>query len=153
MLFRQYSRSGSGGRRQDLAGAAVVGTAVAMGAPCHRFARRVDDESELAVGFVRGRREIGAGDDDDIDFVVTPGLDTANFGSLPAGTVLGHTLPGGESPLIVIDDTGVDSTAALIQVDAAGAVTITRTVIPAMMTRTREQTRRDCLFYVLADLG
>jgi hypothetical protein len=115
---------------------------------------RVEVRPEVTFDFadrISGDRVDGTAAD--IDFVITPGLDAANFGSLPAGTVLGRTLPGGESPLLVIDDMGTDSTAALVQVDAAGAVTITRTIIPAMMTRTREQTRRDCLFYVLADLG
>ena len=107
---------------------------------------RVEVRSEVTFDF-------GVEVDDEIDFAITPGLDVANFGSLPAGTVLGHTVPGGDSPLYVVDDAGVESTTALIQVDDAGAVTLTRAVIPAMMTRTREQTRRDCLFYVLADLG
>ncbi|MGI9017343.1 MAG: hypothetical protein ACR2HR_09620 [Euzebya sp.] len=89
--------------------------------------------------------------DEEIDFAITPGLDTANFGHLGAGTMLGRTLPGSASPLRVIDDAGAEVTAALIQVDPTGAVTLTRDVIPAMMTRTPEQTRRDCLFYVLAD--
>jgi hypothetical protein len=92
-------------------------------------------------------------DEEELDLVITPGLDAQNFGLLEAGTVLGRTVPGGACPLVVHDDKGADVTPAIVQVDAAGAVTLTRAVIPAMMTRTREQTRRDCLFYVLADLG
>ncbi len=90
---------------------------------------------------------------DDHDFAITPGLDSQNFGWLAAGTRLGWATPGSDSPLLVVDDDGVDSTAAFVQVAPDGSVTLTRAVIPAMMTRTREQTRRDCLFYVLADLG
>ena len=40
-----------------------------------------------------------------------------------------------------------------MQVDADGRITLTRDVIPAMMTRNAAQTRRDCLFYIVADLG
>jgi hypothetical protein len=97
--------------------------------------------------------EVAADVGEEVDFVIAPGLDAANFGNLPAGTVLGRTVAGGESPLVVLDDDGQDRTRALIQVNGDGAVTLTRAVIPAMMTRTAEQTRRDCLFYVLADLG
>ncbi len=107
---------------------------------------RVEVRREVAFDFVPFLA-------DELDLAITPGLDSANFESLSAGTRLGWTTPGMAAPLLVVDDRGEDATDAFIQVGDDGAVTLTRTVIPAMMTRTREQTRRDCLFYVLADLG
>ncbi len=107
---------------------------------------RVEVRPEVAFDFVPRLGE-------SLDLASVPGLDAENFGHLPPGTLIGHTVPGGAAPLLVTDVAGVDVTDALIQVDDEGAVTLTRDVIPAMMTRTAEQTRRDCLFYVLADHG
>lgn len=107
---------------------------------------RVEVRPEVAFDF-------GGELDGEIDFVIADGLDAANFGQLAAGTLIGKTLPGGDLPLNVVDDAGADATHTFLQIDQDGAVTLTRDIIPAMMTRTRQQTRRDCLFYVLADLG
>ncbi|CAN5213845.1 hypothetical protein BH23ACT9_BH23ACT9_11700 [soil metagenome] len=87
---------------------------------------------------------------DDLDLVIPRGLDGANFGRLDAGTVLGCTVPGSDVPFEVIDGEGQDTTADFLHAADDGTVTLTRDVIPAMMTRTPEQTRRDCLFYILA---
>lgn len=107
---------------------------------------RVEVRREVAFDFVPRLGE-------SLDLAIVPGLDTENFGHLPPGTVLGHTIPGAAPPLLVTDAAGVDVTEALVTVDDDGDVILTRDVIPAMMTRTAEQTRRDCLFYVLADHG
>jgi succinylglutamate desuccinylase len=102
---------------------------------------------------VEVRREVAFDFDDELpdelDLVITPGLDAANFGRLPAGTVIGRVVPGGDIPFEITDGEGVDTTAQFLALDAGGAVRLTRDVIPAMMTRTPEQTRRDCLFYIL----
>lgn len=107
---------------------------------------RVEVRSEVAFEFAEVL-------DEEVDFAIMPGLDQANFSHLGAGTLLGRTLPGSACPLRVLDDKGADVTGMLVQIDQSGAVRLTRDVIPAMMTRTTEQTRRDCLFYVLADHG
>lgn len=86
---------------------------------------------------------------DDLDLVITPGLDDHNFDKMRAGTILGRTIPGGDIPFEALDADGRESTADLLHVDDDGVITLVRDVIPAMMTRTPEQTRRDCLFYVL----
>lgn len=107
-----------------------------------RVDSRVEVRREVAFDFGTELRE-------DLDLVITPGLDAANFEHLPAGTVLGCTVRGGDVPFVVLDGEGADTTAAHLRVDDAGRIALTRDVIPAMMTRTPEQTRRDCLFYVL----
>lgn len=118
------------------------------GAPDRMLEVRYRVEVRPEVSF-----DFGADTEGDVDLEIVQGLDDANFGHLPAGTLIGRTLPGSDLPLFVIDDAGTDATQAFLQIDADGAVTLTRDIIPAMMTRTRQQTRRDCLFYVLADLG
>jgi hypothetical protein len=107
---------------------------------------RVEVRREVAFDFAE---ELA----DEHDFAITPGLDSANFEFLESGTRLGWVTPGTDVPVCVVDDAGADATSAFVQVEPSGEVTLTRSVIPAMMTRTWEQTRRDCLFYVLADLG
>ncbi|MEE8599630.1 succinylglutamate desuccinylase/aspartoacylase family protein [Euzebya tangerina] len=107
---------------------------------------RVEVRREVAFEFAQELSEAH-------DLSITPGLDAANFGRLHAGTRVGITVPGGDIPFVVLDDTGVDCAPAFLQVDGEGSITLTRDVIPAMMTRSAEQTRRDCLFYIVADLG
>ncbi|HUG83023.1 MAG TPA: hypothetical protein VMM13_00580 [Euzebya sp.] len=104
--------------------------------------QRVEVRREVVFDFARELT-------DDLDLVVMPGLDAANFERLPAGTVLGRTVPGSDIPFEVIDVDGRDTTADFLHIDAAGKVALIQDVIPAMMTRTPEQTRRDCLFYIL----
>jgi hypothetical protein len=85
---------------------------------------------------------------DELDLVLRPGLDGANFGMLLAGTVLGHVEPGGAVPLKAIDMDGADITHELLSARRDGTLVVTQDVTPVMMTTTVRQTRRDCLFYV-----
>jgi hypothetical protein len=116
----------------------------AVSRPAQMFAvtHRIEVRREVTFAFA---------DDlcDELDLVITPGLDAHNFHKLRAGTVLGRTIPGGDIPFVVIDAQGRDETAGLLRVDDDGTITLVRDVIPAMMTRTPAQTRRDCLFYAL----
>ena len=107
----------------------------------YRVTDRVEVRPEVAFDFA-------AELDDDLDFAITPGLDQANFGHLPAGTVIGEILPGSDLPLVVRGLRGEDRSDTLLEV-ADGRVRTTRDLVPAMMTRTQVQTRRDCLFYVV----
>ena len=86
--------------------------------------------------------------DDEVDFAIRTGLDAANFGHLPAGTVIGEILPGSDLPLVVRGLRGEDHSERYFTVEG-GLVRTTEDLVPAMMTRTRIQTRRDCLFYVV----
>ena len=85
---------------------------------------------------------------DELDFVLTPGMDAHNFGLLPAGTVLGHVRPGGAMPLVALDMDRTDVTDQCFLVDPDGAVATRQDMIPAMLVTTVEQERKDCLFYV-----
>jgi hypothetical protein len=86
---------------------------------------------------------------DDLDLVLTPGLDTANFGMLLAGTELGHVQPGTALPLVAESMDGVDEAERYFAVRDDGRLVITEDVTPAMMTTTVQQTRRDCLLYLV----
>ena len=101
---------------------------------------------------VHVRREVGFAFGgpltEDLDFVITPGLDGLNFGHMPAGTVLGRVLPGGAMPLMAFDMDRNDVTEHCFAVTEDGAVTTCQDIIPAMFVTTAEQERKDCLFYV-----
>lgn len=103
---------------------------------------------------VHVRREVGYAFGgpltEDLDFVLTPGLDGLNFQTMPGDTVLGHTLPGGAMPLVALDMDRNDVTAKLFAVNDDGAVTTCEDFIPTMFVTTVEQERKDCLFYVAA---
>jgi hypothetical protein len=85
---------------------------------------------------------------DDMDLVLHPGMDAANFGMLLAGTELGRVHPGAAMPLCAVDMQGRDTTAEYFQAKPDGALVVSQDVTPAMMTTTALQTRRDCLFYL-----
>ncbi len=85
---------------------------------------------------------------DDLDLVLEPGLDSANYGMMLAGTVLGHVPVGGAMPLIATDMAGKDVTERLFELRADGAVVLVQDCTPIMMVTTVRQTRQDCLFYV-----
>lgn len=103
---------------------------------------RVEVRPEVAFDFAESL-------DDELDFAIKPGLDRANFGMLLAGTPIGQILPGSDLPVVVTDLHGEDATERFFTVDEEGWVLTREDVTPAMMTRTRLQTRRDCLFYVV----
>lgn len=86
---------------------------------------------------------------DEVDLVLGPGLDTANFGMLLAGTELGRVHPGTAMPLHAEDMDGGDGTDRYFAVLPDGRLVATQDVTPAMMTTTVVQARRDCLFYVV----
>jgi hypothetical protein len=86
---------------------------------------------------------------DDLDLILTPGLDGYNFGMLLAGTELGRIHPGAAVPLEVTGMAGEDATDRFLTARADGRVVVTEDVTPAMMVTTVVQTRRDCLFYIV----
>lgn len=85
---------------------------------------------------------------DEVDLVLTPGLDGHNFGMLFASTEIGHVHPGAAMPLCARDMRGEDVTDSLLEVTDEGRLIVTSDVTPIMMTTTVVQARRDCLFYV-----
>ncbi|HWH33048.1 MAG TPA: succinylglutamate desuccinylase/aspartoacylase family protein [Egibacteraceae bacterium] len=85
---------------------------------------------------------------DELDLVLAAGLDGHNFGTMPAGAVLGHVRPGADMPLVALDMDRTDVTARHFEVCPDGSVVATRALTPAMMVTTVQQERRDCLFYV-----
>jgi hypothetical protein len=85
---------------------------------------------------------------DDVDLVLHPGMDSANFGMLLAGTELGRVFPGAALPLCSQDMKGQDTTDRFFAVQPDGALVVTQDVTPAMMTTTAVQARRDCLMYL-----
>jgi hypothetical protein len=101
---------------------------------------RVEVRAEVAFAF-------GGALTDELDLVLKPGLDGANFGMLLAGTELGHVDPGAGMPLVVRDMQGHDITDRLLEVKDSGSLVITEDVTPVMMVTTVRQTRQDCLFY------
>jgi hypothetical protein len=84
---------------------------------------------------------------EELELVLHPGLDGANFGMLLAGTDLGRVYPGAGMPLLVTDMRGRESTERYFDVRGDRLI-ITEDVTPVMFTTTVEQTRKDCLFYV-----
>ncbi|MGI8876107.1 MAG: hypothetical protein ACR2KP_17645 [Egibacteraceae bacterium] len=84
----------------------------------------------------------------ELDLVLTPALDGANFGMLLAGTEVGHVAPGTAVPLDARDMRDADVTERLFSVTDEGALVLREDVTPVMMTTTVRQARRDCLFYV-----
>jgi hypothetical protein len=85
---------------------------------------------------------------EDVDLVLSPGLDTANFGMLLAGTELGRVHPGTAMPLRADDMDGQDDAARYFEIKPDGRLVVTEDLTPAMMTTTVIQTRRDCFFYL-----
>jgi hypothetical protein len=85
---------------------------------------------------------------DEVDLVLRPGLDTANFGMLLAGTELGRVDPGTALPLEAATVDGRDVSDRYFRLRDDGCLVVTEDVTPAMMTITVQQARRDCLFYV-----
>lgn len=86
---------------------------------------------------------------DAVDLVLAPGLDGANFGMLLAGAELGRVHPGGALPLCALDPGGTDVSTRYLAVRGDGAVVVAEDLMPAMMTTTVVQVRRDCLFHVV----
>jgi hypothetical protein len=90
--------------------------------------------------------------DDDHDLVLRPDADVHNFVEVPPGHVLGAIHPGAPLPMRAVDAAGRDVTAEhLLALD--GEVTLRRTSVPVMMTRTVAATRKDCLFYLATETG
>jgi hypothetical protein len=90
---------------------------------------------------------------DDLDLVLRPGLDGYNFGMILAGTEIGRVDAGAAMPLCATDMRGSDATDRLLRVQPDGTLVTTEDLTPVMMTRTVQQTRRDCLFYVARRRG
>lgn len=85
---------------------------------------------------------------EDLDLILLPGLDRHNFGMLLAGSELGRVHPGTAMPLIATDMRGRESTDRYFTVSEDGRLLVSEDVTPAMLTKTVQQTRRDCLFYI-----
>jgi hypothetical protein len=85
---------------------------------------------------------------DDLDLVLRPGLDSANFGVLLAGTEIGQVATGAAMPLCAMDMHGIDVTDRVFAVRDNGRLVVTTDTTPVMMVTTVRQTRQDCLFYV-----
>jgi hypothetical protein len=137
------------------------------GVPAHqRYATGVIDRLLAATDFSSGKPDrlfemrgrvvvrpevpfaFGGQLSDDIELVLHPGLDGANFGMLLAGTELGVVHPDGVMPLLVTDVQGRDVTDHYFAIRRGGSLIVTEDVTPVMMTTTVQQTRRDCLFYL-----
>lgn len=85
---------------------------------------------------------------EELDLVLTPGLDAMNFGMLLAGSAVGHVHPGAAVPLRATSMRGDDETARFFAVTGDGRLVITQDATPIMMTTTVLQARRDCLTYL-----
>jgi len=102
---------------------------------------RVTVRPEVSVAF-------GGALSGEVDLVLHPGLDAANFGMLLTGTELGRVHPGAAMPLCAVDMQGRDTTERYFALEPDGALVVTQDVTPAMMTTTALQARRDCLTYL-----
>lgn len=116
----------------------------AAGAPA-----QVYDMRERVVVRGEARFAFGGALTGDLDAVLDPDLDRANFTMLFAGHVLARVHPGGAVPLRAAAMDGVDRTEETFTVEADGRVRLRRDVMPVMMTRDVVQTRRDCLCYLV----
>lgn len=85
---------------------------------------------------------------DDVDLVLTPGLEAHNFGTLVADTELGRVPEGAPMPLRATTASGDDVTAAHLAVTDDGTVMLTDSATPVMWTADPRQIRRDCLGYL-----
>jgi hypothetical protein len=85
---------------------------------------------------------------DELDLVLTPGLDSTNFGMLLAGTEIGRVHPGAALPLMAESMLGEDESDRFFAVRHGGSLIVSEDVTPAMMTTTVVQTRRDCWMYL-----
>ncbi len=85
---------------------------------------------------------------EDVDLVLSVGLDTHNFGMLFAGTQVGVVEPGAAVPLCVTDARGLDVTDRFLDVTADGRLVLRQDVTPVMMVTNAVQARKDCLFYI-----
>jgi hypothetical protein len=127
------------------------GFAVPFGGPAPRPSRvvemvhRVTVHHEVAFTF-------GTELDDLTDLAIIPGLDSYNFGMLPAGQTIGHIDPGAAMPLLATDMGGREVTERLFHATSDGRVVTIAGTTPIMMTTSVEQARRDCLFYTAAHI-
>ena len=115
--------------------------AVRMPGTTYELRSRITVRSEVPFAF-------GGVLSDEVELVLSPGLDGHNFGMLLAGTELGRVHPGAAMPLCATDMQGRDVTDSLVALRHDGRLLVTHDVTPVMMTTTVAQTRRDCLFYV-----
>lgn len=83
-----------------------------------------------------------------VDLRLLDDLDSLNFKTLPAGTVLGRVVTDKLTYLDVRDNQGNDRGADYVAVRKGNLVT-TRPVIPSMLTRDARIIRQDCLCYFM----
>jgi succinylglutamate desuccinylase len=121
--------------RVDLAGEKAL--------PSEVYEMRARVEVRPEVSFAFGGALTG-----ELDLVLKPGLDGANYGMLLAGTELGWVDPGTGMPLLATDMHGADVTHRYVEVGDDGALVVAEDLTPVMMVTTVRQTRQDCLFYV-----
>ncbi|MCC5949996.1 MAG: succinylglutamate desuccinylase/aspartoacylase family protein [Nitriliruptoraceae bacterium] len=98
------------------------------------------------------RVRFGGALDDDVDLVVRPDADAANFVPVPAGHLVGTAHPDQPWPLRAHDATGAEVTEERFERDGS-AIRLRRPGTPVMMTRTVVAARKDCLFYLANALG
>jgi hypothetical protein len=83
------------------------------------------------------------------DIAFDPALDHMNFRELEAGVRFGAT--GHALPLTVTDETGRDIAEEFFAV-RDGQLMLTRSAMPAMLTRDTRIVRQDCLCYLMERL-
>ncbi len=86
---------------------------------------------------------------EELDLVLSPGLDVANFGMLLAGTEIGRVHPGAAMPLIAANMDSIDEADRYFQIRPDGCVVVAEDVTPGMITTTVLQAQRDCLLYLV----
>jgi hypothetical protein len=84
--------------------------------------------------------------DADIDFV--PELDHYNFRELARGDLLGRVRPGSPARLQALDERGEDIGDRLFEYRQDG-ITLSNSLMPAMLTRDTRVIRQDCLCYLM----
>lgn len=88
---------------------------------------------------------------DDVDLVLDADADVHNFVEVPSGHVVGRVHPDAAMPLLALEPDGREVTDRHFEL-RDGEVVVSGPTTPVMMTRTVEAARKDCLFYLAAEL-
>ena len=86
------------------------------------------------------------------DIVFAENIDQINFTKLPENTVLGHIRPNSNANLVAWNDHEKDVTDDYFSVKGT-ELTLTKSLMPAMLTLDKKIIRQDCLCYLMENIN
>jgi len=112
---------------------------------------RITIPKEHSFSFANGS-SIDNKNDCENDIVFAEDIDKINFTQLPKNTVLGHIRPNSNANLIAWDDHEKDVTDDYFLVEGT-ELTLTKSLMPAMLTLDKKIIRQDCLCYLMGNIN